>query len=72
MSTHEKRTINFFTCPLVVLLTCQSIIFRQLFREKFNIMSALFTNQSPSLPQKIDSREGFFDAKRGWSVNMIK
>ena len=60
MSTHEKRTINFFTCPLIVLLTCQSIIFCQLFREKFNIMSAFFVHQAPTLPQKIDSREGLF------------
>ena len=60
MSTHEKRTINFFTCPLVVLLTCQFIIFCQLFRNKFNIMSTLFIHQALTLPQKIDSREGLF------------
>ena len=48
------------TCPLVFLLTCQLTTLCQLFRKKFNIMSALFTNQSPTLPQKIDSREGLF------------
>ena len=59
-SRNEKRTINSFTCPLVFLLTCQLTTLCQLFRKKFNIMSALFTNQSPTLPQKIDSREGLF------------
>ena len=48
------------TCPLVFLLTCQLTTPCQLFRKKFNIMSALFTNQSPTLSQKIDSREGLF------------
>ena len=48
------------TCPLVFLLTCQFTIFCQLFREKFNIMSTLFIHQAPTLPQKIDSREGLF------------
>ncbi len=48
------------TCPLVFLLTCQLTTLCQLFRMKFNIMSVLFTNQSPTLPQKIDSREGLF------------
>ena len=28
--------------------------------KKFNIMSALFVHQSPTLPQKIDSRGGLF------------
>ena len=28
-------------------------------------MSALFVNQSPTLPQKIDSREGLFGCKMG-------
>ena len=35
------------------------------FSRKFNIMSALFVNQSPTLPQKIDSREGLFGCKMG-------
>ena len=48
------------TCPLVFLLTCQLTTLCQLFCKKFNIMSTLFTNQSPTLPQKIDSREGLF------------
>ena len=31
-----------------------------LFSKNFNILSALSDNQPPILPQKIDSREGFF------------
>ncbi len=59
---NEKRTINLFTSSLALLLTCQlvNLISCQLFGRKFNIMSALFVHQSPSLPQKIDSREGLF------------
>ena len=30
------------------------------FSKKFNIMSALFVHQTPTLPQKIDAREGLF------------
>jgi len=30
------------------------------FGKKFNTKSALFLHQSPTLPQKIDSREGWF------------
>jgi len=30
------------------------------FSDKFNIMSAFVVHQSPTLPQKIDSREGLF------------
>ena len=30
-------------------------------------MSGLFINQSPTLPQKIDSREGLFGCKKGGS-----
>ena len=61
-SRNEKRTINLFTSSLALLLTCQlvNLISCQLFGRKFNIMSALFVHQSPSLPQKIDSREGLF------------
>ena len=59
---NEKRTINLFTSSLALLLTCQlvNLISCQLFGRKFNIESALFVHQSPSLPQKIDSREGLF------------
>ena len=37
-----------------------SIIFCLVFSKKFNIMSALSAHQSLTLPQKIDSREGWF------------
>ena len=36
------------------------------FGKKFNILSALFGNQSPALSQKIDSRGGLF-----WGKNVL-
>ena len=62
MSKHERRTINSFTYPLVLLLTCQPVSLKhcQLFSVNFNIMSVLSAHQPPTLPQKIDSREGLF------------
>jgi len=62
MSKHERRTINSFTYPLVFLLTCQPVSPKQcqLLSKKFNIFSALSVHQPPTLPQKIDSREGLF------------
>jgi len=42
-----------------------SIIFCLFFSVKFNIMSALFVRQLPTLPQKIDSREGLSRCKGG-------
>ena len=62
MPKHERRTINSFTYPLACLLTCQpvSLKYCQLFSVNFNIMTALFVQQSFTLPQKIDSREGLF------------
>ena len=35
------------------------------FGKNFNIMSALFVHQTPTLPQKIDSREGCCWCKKG-------
>ena len=35
------------------------------FSVKFNIKSAFFPHQLPTLPQKIDSREGLFRCKKG-------
>jgi len=62
MPKHERRTTNSFTYPLALLLTCQPVSLKccQLFSVNFNIMTALFVHQSPTLPQKIDSREGLF------------
>ena len=62
MSKHERRTINSFTYSLAFLLTCQPISPKhcQLFSVNFNIMTALSAHQPPTLPQKIDSREGLF------------
>ena len=62
MPKHERRTINSFTYPLALLLTCQPVSLKrcQLFSMNFNIMTALFVHQSFTLLQKIDSREGLF------------
>ena len=62
MQKPERQTINSFTYPLAFLLTCQPISPKQcqLFSVNFNIMSVLSAHQSPTLPQKIDSREGLF------------
>lgn len=67
MPKHERRTINSFTYPLAFLLTCQPVSLKrcQLFSVNFNIMTTLFAHQSFTLPQKIDSREVCFDAKKG-------
>ena len=35
-------------------------LFCLFFNENFNTMSAIFIHQPPTLPQKIDSREGLF------------
>ena len=40
-------------------------LFCLVFGNKFNIMTALFVHQSPTLPQKIDSRGGLFWCKIG-------
>ena len=56
----NNQLVRLFTCLLTNLSTRQLTKFCQYFSKKFNIMSALFTNQSPTLPQKIDSREGLF------------
>ncbi len=37
-----------------------ALLFCTIFGSFFNIMSALFAHQLPTLPQKIDSREGWF------------
>ena len=42
-------------------------VFCLVFGKKFNIMSAIFVHQSLTLPQKIDSHEGWFWCKK-WVV----
>ena len=54
-----KVSIHAF-CSVTRAPVCGTIAFCLVFGNKFNIMSALFVNQSPILPQKIDSREGLF------------
>ena len=47
--------------------TCiyDATVFCLYFSQNFNIISAIFVHQSPTLPQKIDSREGLFWCKIG-------
>ena len=45
--------------------TCQPINFCKIFSKKFNTKSALFIHRLPTLPQKIDSREGLSWCKKG-------
>ena len=60
--SQSPQLINSRTNTLVSSLTCQLVNLKQcqLFSKKFNIKSALFLHQPPTLPQKIDSREGLF------------
>ena len=61
------KPIHSRTNTLVNLLTCQlaNLKFCQLFSVNFNIMSAFFVHHSPTLPQIIDSREGYFWCQKG-------
>ena len=54
------------------ILVLSSIRFCLLFSNNFNIMSALVIHQTPTRPQKIDSREGWFWYKKGLVINAIK
>ena len=64
---HRANTlVNSLTCQLVNLRPCQ------LFSANFNILSALSGHQPPTLPQKIDSREGLFWCKKGLVVHAGK
>ena len=54
------------------ILVLSSIRFCLLFSYNFNIMSALVIHQTPTRPQKIDSREGWFWYKKGLVINAIK
>ena len=49
-----------------------TIVFCLVFSKNFNIISALSARQSPTLPQKIDSRGGLFRCKKGVHVNVGK
>ena len=54
------------------ILVLSSIRFCLLFSKNFNIMTALVIHQTPTRPQKIDSREGWFWYKKGLVINAIK
>ena len=60
------RLVNFNPHRLINLNPCQ------LFGTDFNIKSALFVHQPPTLPQKIDSRGGLFWCQKGAIVHAVK
>ena len=61
------KPIHSRTNTLVNSLTCQlaNLKFCLLFSTNSNIKSTLFAHHSPTLPQKIDSREGCFWCQKG-------
>ena len=61
----NNQLVRLFTCLLTNLSTRQLTSFCQLFSGKFNIISTLSGHQSPTLPQKNDSREGLFWCQKG-------
>ena len=67
-SQYEKINdypVHLSTRLLVNLPTCQLAKICQPFSKDFNTMSVIFIHQPPTLPQKIDSREGLFWCKKG-------
>ena len=52
-----------FSASLAPCSCLQHNYFCLVFSKDFNIMSGLFVYQLPTLPQKIDSREGLFHCK---------
>ena len=52
-------------CAVIHACVYVSIIFCPFFSVRFNIKSAFFPHQLPTLPQKIDFREGLFRCKKG-------
>ena len=58
----SKRTCFPSCCPCP---RTRHNCFCPVFSCKFNIITALSVHQSPTLPQKIDSREGLFWCKKG-------
>ena len=54
----------FFLCQLPTRMFTHNR-FCLVFSKEFNIMSALSAHQPPTLPQKIDSREGLLWCKKG-------
>ena len=51
--------------PYPPTIRLHEALFCMIFGTFFNIKRALFAHQSPTLPQKIDSREGFFWCRAG-------
>ena len=64
-----KRTRYLWPLPSCVQATQP---FCLVYGIKFNTKRALFLHQSPTLPQKIDSREGWFWCKKGVVANVGK
>ena len=65
----EQHVLQPLTLVVVSVNTLRAVVHSRVFTanrlclvfsKKFNIMSAPFVHQTPTLPQKIDSREGLF------------
>ena len=66
------QLVNWLPGQLVSQSTRQLVNRRNLFSKKFNTKSTLFVRQPPTLPQKIDSREGLFRCPKGVVVHAGK
>ena len=61
---HRKTVVSeVLSVPLPIRVYAVELFFCMVFGKNFNIMSALLVNQLPTLPQIIDSREGWFWCK---------
>ena len=65
----RKRTC--FRCRWPLMRVYDMLVLSS-FSNKFNIVSALFVHQPLTLPQKIDSREGWFWWKKGLAYECSK
>ena len=62
---HWPSQVYMFSMPWPCVHIRCTRFFCLYFSHNFNIMSAIFVHQSPTLPQKIDSREGLLRCKIG-------
>ena len=69
---HWPSQVYMFSMPWPCVHIRCTRFFCLYFSHNFNIMSAIFVHQSPTLPQKIDSREGLFWCKIGVTCAWVK
>ena len=71
-STNTRFCIERFAARNLVNKKPLALLFCTIFGSFFNTMSTLFAHQLPTLPQKIDSREGWFRCKKGLTCKCHK